>query len=243
MVKYKKFKKNNKKYRAKKSRMVRYSRTALTGAFMRVSLRKTGTATTTSISLASTETFKLDDFNVYAKFTAIYEQFRIIKIKQTIYPTVQLGMPAITTVGTDAGTLTNQGSGGLTTATTSNIVDRDQVNVIMEMLLGVKIDRDDVQPLSNLSDCLNNPQIKILNLGRGKPVRIKWKPNILIQTTNTGNKAVEYNKWLDTEDSADETYYGLNKLYHVNGASSDFPITFRIITEAIVEFKRFRTDE
>lgn len=242
MAKYKKIRKNNKKYQKK---YMRYRPLNFTTS-MRVKLRKTGTATTTAISLASTETFKLDDFNIYNKFTAIYEQYRITGLKQTIYPTCQIGRPAMNTVGTPAfsGTQTKQGDGSETSVIAgSTVVDNAEVLIIMEMLLGVKIDRDDVTALSNLDDCLKNPSIKIFNIGRGKPVTIRWKPNVLIQTTNTGNKSVVYDRWLDTENSADETYYGLNKLYHVNGASSSYPVTFRIITEAVVEFKRFRTDE
>lgn len=214
------------KRRGKKRYKARVSRPRMTNS-MRVALRKTGSQTCTATATPNSQSFKLDDFGSKTKFTDMFEQYRIVYIKQTIYPTMTLAAPPLQVVGTidDA------------------VVDTDQVQQIQEMLLGVKVDRDDVSPLSSLDDCLKNPKIRIHNLGRGKPVTIKWKPNILVQTTNTGNQSVVYNRWLDCESSSDETYLGLNKLYHIAGASASFPVQFRILTTAVVEFKRFRLDE
>lgn len=196
-------------------------------SFMRVKLRKTGTQECTATSTPNSQTFKLDDFGSVTKFTDMFEQYRIIEIKQTIYPTSTLTRNPYTIVG----------------AIGTDAVDVDEVAQILEMLVGVKVDRDDVNNLTNLDDCLKNPNIKIYNLGRGKPVTVKFKPNILVPVTNSGNQSMQYDNWLDCDASSDEKYYGLNKLYHINGASSAFPVTFRILTTITVEFKRFRLDE
>ena len=194
---------------------------------LRVKLRKTGTQPCTATSTPNSQTFKLNEFASYQKFTDMYEQYRITEIKQTIYPTIQIGQAPSQTVGT----------------IDVDVVDLDNIGVIYEMLLGAKIDRDDISPLSNLEDCLKNPSIKIYNLGRGKPITIRWKPNIVTSTSTEDNKVVVYDRWLDTEDSSDELYMGLCKLYHVNGASASYPVNYRILTTITCEFKRFRLDE
>ncbi len=211
-------KRNNKK-------MVRYKRPSSLTTFMRVELRKTGTVNCDSISTPNNQTYQLNDFQAKSKFTALWEQYRVILIKQIIYPTVQLSGAPMSIVG----------------SIDSQVVDLDTVPQVLESLIGVKIDRDDISGMTDLNDCLKNPKVKIHNGSR--IVNIKFKPNILIATTNTGNQSVVYDRWLDTANSSDEPYYGLNKLFHVNGATADFPVTFRVVTSAIVEFKRFRTDE
>lgn len=190
-----------------------------------VSLRKTGTITQDTTFQTTGVVFKLNEFNSYASFTAIFEQYRIKTIIQKIYPTADsfIAPLKVSITGED---------------------DDEHITQVQTPLLCYKIDRDDVTTASNLDDCLKNPAYKIRSLK--KPCKIMFKPNSLnniYQGAVTNNYSISYGDWLNTENSSDNEYYGLVRCIHCQGCSSTYPMTYRLITTAVVEFKGLRLDE
>lgn len=191
--------------------------------FIQVRLRSTGTATLNGTNTAANQTFTLNGFNAYDKFTAIYEQYRIVHIKQTIYPMVKTFIaPMLDDASSDP---------------------HDVSTVPWIPILCYKIDRDDVTGFSSIDDALMNPRTIVKRMD--KTCVIKFKPNLLGNTYGSvaDNNTVIYDRWCDSEDSSDAPYYGLCKFYHAQNASSTYPLPFRIITECVVQFKGYKTDE
>ena len=190
-----------------------------------VSLRKTGNISQDSTFQTNGIVFKLNEFNSYSKFTAIFEQFRIKTIIQKIYPTAD-SFQAPTNIAIVGGT------------------DEQQITQTQTPLLCYKIDRDDVEEPTNLDDCLKNPAFKIKSLK--KPCTVKFTPNVLnniYQGAVTNNYEIKYGAWLNCENSSDNEYYGLVRAIHCQGCSSTYPMTYRLITTAVVQFKGLRLDE
>lgn len=190
-----------------------------------VSLRKTGTITQDDVFQTTGVVFKLNEFNSYSKFTDIFEQYRIVKIIQKIYPTADSFVAPLKVAITGAD-------------------DDEHITQVQTPLLCYKIDRDDVTTATNLDDCLKNPAYKVRSLK--KPVKIQFKPNSLnniYQGAVTNNYSISFNDWLNTENSSDNEYYGLVRCIHCTGCSSTYPMTYRLITTAVVEFKGLRLDE
>lgn len=192
-----------------------------------VSLRKTGEITQDTQFQTSGVVFKLNEFNSYTKFTAIFEQFRIVKIIQKIYPQCDTFL-APTNIAIVGGT------------------DEQQVVQPSVPLLCYKIDRDDVDDggLTNLDGVLKNPRFKVKSMK--KPHTIAWKPNVLnniYQGAVTNNYEIKFGAWMNCENSADCEHYGLVRAFHCTGASSTYPLKYRLITTAVVQFKGLRLDE
>lgn len=217
--------KKRKGRKTQRSRKMTLYRNPNSGAHIHVMLRSTGTQTLTGTTTVANSTFTLDSFQIYSNFTQLYEQYRIKYIKQVIYPCNQLSQAPHDIAG-DA----TMGDGTVT-------------SVVEIPLICWKVDRDDVTGFSNLDDVLKNPKAKVR---RGdKVVKIGFKPNLLTNVYGSvaDNNSIVYDRWLETEDSSDTGYYGLCKLFHAPGASSTYPLKFRIITTAYCEFKAFRSDE
>ena len=190
-----------------------------------VSLRKTGMITQDTTFQTNGIVFKLNEFNSYSKFTDMFEQFRIVKIIQKIYPTAD-SFIAPTKIAISLGD------------------DEEQITQVQTPLLLYKIDRDDVETASNIDDCLKNPSYRVKSLK--KPCKIVFKPNSLnniYQGAVTNNYSISYNDWLNAENSADNEYYGLVRCIHCQGCSATYPLTYRVITTAVVQFKGLRLDE
>lgn len=190
-----------------------------------VNLRMTGAVNMDSQFQTVGKVFKLNEFNSYSKFTAIFEQFRIVKIIQKIYPTADSFIAPLKVAITGAD-------------------DDEHITQTYTPLLLYKIDRDDVETPTDLDDCLKNPSFKVKNLKR--PQSIVFNPNVLnniYQGAVTNNYEIKYGAWLNTENSSDNEYYGLVRCIHAQGCSSTYPLTFRIITTAVVQFKGLRLDE
>lgn len=190
-----------------------------------VSLRKTGYINQTTVFQTTGIVFKLNEFNSYSKFNQIFEQFRILKIIQKIYPTADSFL-APTKIAIDGGT------------------DEEQYAQTYTPLLLYKIDRDDVQEPTDIDDCLKNPAFKVRNLKR--PQTIVFKPNVLnniYQGAVTNNYEIKFGAWLNTENSSDCEHYGLVRAFHAQNCSGTYPLTYRIITTAVVQFKGLRLDE
>lgn len=211
--------KRRRRRRRKKQRV----RRPISSGFLTVNLRKTGTATLTGTNTAANDTFLLNSFNQYSKFTAVFEQYRIVKVIQTIYPMINTYIAPL---------LDNETAD-----------PHEMTTVSWIPLVAWKIDRDDVTTFSSLDDALSNPKTKVRRLD--KKVVIKFKPNLLGNTYGSvsDNNTIIYDRWSDTEDSSDAPYYGLSKFYHAQNASATYPVPFRIITSVIVQFKSYRTDE
>lgn len=190
-----------------------------------VPLRMTGYVNMDSQFQTVGKVFKLNEFNSYSKFTAIFEQFRIKKIIQKIYPTADSFVAPLKVAITGAD-------------------DDEHITQVYTPLLLYKIDRDDVEEPSDIDDCLKNPSFKVKSLK--KPCTIEFTPNVLnniYQGAVTNNYEIKYGAWLNSENSADCENYGLVRCIHCQNCSSTYPMTFRIITTAIVEFKGLRLDE
>lgn len=190
-----------------------------------VPLRMTGYINQTTQFYTTGKVFKLNEFNSYSKFTAIFEQFRIKKIIQKIYPTADSFIAPLKVAITGAD-------------------DDEHITQTYTPLLLYKIDRDDVEEPTDIDDCLKNPSYKVRNLK--KPVKVQFVPNVLnniYQGAVTNNYEIKYGTWLNTENSSDNEWYGLVKAIHCQNCSSTYPMTYRIITTALVEFKGLRLDE
>ena len=190
-----------------------------------VKLRMTGYINQTNAFQTAGITFKLQDFNAYGKWSEIFEQFRMVKITQKIYPTCDSFMAP-------------------SKIAQSLADDDEQITQVYTPLLLYKIDRDDVDEPNDLDDCLKNPMFKVRNMK--KPQTISFKPNVLAniyQGAVTNNYAIKYNQWLDTNDSSDCAHFGLVRCLHCQGCSSTYPMTYRIITECLVQFKGMKLDE
>lgn len=190
-----------------------------------VGLRETGIIQMDNSFQTSGITFKLNDFNAYGKFTALFEMFRIKKIIQRIYPTADsfIAPLKVSIAGQD---------------------DDEHITQVGCPLLLHKRDVDDVETATNIDDCLKNPAYKVQSLK--KPCKIEFTPNTLIKVyegTVTNNYKISYGDWLNCENSSDNEYYGLVRCIHCQGCSSTYPMTFRVITTAVVEFKGLRLDE
>lgn len=190
-----------------------------------VSLRKTGEITQSSEFQTNGIKFKLNEFNSYGKFTQIFDQFRILKIIQKIYPQCDsFSAPTNISIAGES--------------------DEQQVTQPSPPLCLYKIDRDDVEVPSSLDDALKNPRFKVRNAK--KPITIAFKPNSLnniYEGAVTNNYSISYNDWLNSENSSDNEYYGLVRAFHCTGVSGVFPLKYRIITTAVVQFKGLRLDE
>lgn len=209
--------------RRRRRRKQRIRRPLKNKGFLTVKLRKTGTATLTGTNTAANNTFSLNETNQYSKFTAVFEQYRIIKIIQTIYPMINTYLAPL---------LDNE------------TADPHEVTTVPWIpILAWKIDRDDVTGFSSLDDALANPNTVVRRMDR--VVKIKFKPNLLGNTYGSlsDNNTIIYDRWNDCEDSSDAPYYGLCKFYHAMNASATYPLPFRIVTSYIVQFKGYRTDE
>ena len=190
-----------------------------------VNLRMTGYLNQTSVFNTSGISFKLEDFNAYGKWSEIFEQFRIVKITQRIYPTADTFMAP-------------------SKIAKSLADDDEQITQVYTPLLLYKIDRDDINEPNDIDDCLKNPMFKVRNLK--KPQTISFVPNVLAniyQGAVTNNYSFKYKAWLDTNDSKDCSHFGLVRCIHCQGCSSTYPMTYRIITTATVQFKGQRLDE
>ena len=213
------------RYLTRKGRGLRRNVYLNSSSSITVSLRKTGTITQDSTFQTNGIVFKLNEFNSYSKFTAIFEQFRIVSIIQKIYPTADSFIAPLKVAIAAAD-------------------DDEHITQTQTPLLCYKIDRDDVEEPTNLDDCLKNPSFKVKSLK--KPCKIKFKPNVLnniYQGAVTNNYEIKYDAWLNCENSSDNEYYGLVRALHCQGCSSTYPMTYRLITTAVVQFKGLRLDE
>lgn len=225
MPKGRKYNKKPRKYKRKFRRF----RKVPSGRLIEVKLRKTGTMALSSTTTASNSSFKLNEFNAYDRWTNIYEQYRIVKITQKIYPMFAKGLSPILS------TINVSDSGGDGSAV--------MLSQLVDCLLGWKIDRDDLTGFTSISDVLSNPSARVRS--GFKNTTLSFKPNTLTNMYGpvADNHAIMYDNWIDTEDSSDIDYYGLCKLFHADGTSATYPIKYRIITEALVQFRNYRTDE
>lgn len=219
----------NARRRKRRPRRRRRRKKMDTGNFIRVPLRKTGVQTLTGTSTAANSSFKLNEFSSYSKFTAIYEQFRIVKIIQKIYPMFSKGAPPV------LGTIEGDGTMGDGTVVS--------ITQLTDCLIGWKIDRDDITGFDNIADVIKNPKARVRD--GFKSTRITFKPNTLTNLFGAvaDNHSLVFDRWIETEDSSDVNYYGLCKLFHADGASGTYPVKYRLVTTAVVEFKNYRTDE
>lgn len=212
---------SRRRYRRKKNDKFSVPR-PLQNGYCKVALKKHVTHTCDQDFESTASSLSLNTFSGYAAFTAMYEQYRIIGIKQTIVPMTQPGLSPMLSTGDNNQTITN---------------------AVYKPELIFHVDRDDLTLYSSFNNAMTNPKAKVRWLDR--KVVIKFIPNILGNTFGAlaDNNMVIYDKWLDTEDSSDSVYYGLVKGYHCIGATSTKPFVVRVVTEAIVEFKGYNINE
>lgn len=170
--------------------------------------------------------FKLSNFQLYTAWSNLFELYRIIKIKQVIYPNTSMGNHPI--INYDA-TSTPEGK---------------QLNVVSHPLLLTRVERDgEGSNPTNIEDCLKNPSFKVRSLNRTQV--IKYTPNILDQVYETSLQtgyAPKFKQWISTDDT-DVLHFGIKRCMSVKNASSVYPVSYRIITTAYVEFKNLRYEE
>lgn len=147
-------------------------------------------------------TFSFDQIPAYTEFTNMFERYRIDKI------IVEIACPNTVTSG-----LTDLGA-----------AQQD----VAQMFL-VSLPSDDTQRVNvskNLSAVqeMSKPKHRALVNPYSKPIRIECKPNILIQTYETGaltGYTPRYSPWLFTEEYT-HIHYGLSLgLYRADGGSLD----------------------
>lgn len=191
-----------------------------------IPLRKIEILTINQSFVTTALEFKVTDFQLSSAWTNLFEFYKITSIKQTIYPDTQAA---------NAPTVIYDNQGSITGA---------QLNVISHPLLLTRTERDgEGSAPSNIEDCLKNPAYKVKSLRKGAV--IKYKPNILDQVYETSLQtgySPKFNQWISTQDT-DVLHFGMRRAVSAKTASATYPLTYRVITTAVVEFKNLRYEE
>ena len=168
---------------------------------------------------------KLSQFELASAWTNLFELYRIIGIKQSIYPNTQLGAGPVANYDTQA-------------------ISGKVLSVPSHPLMLTRIERDGTgSNPTNIEDCLKNPAYRVRSLA--KTAVIKYKPNILDQVYETSLQtgySPKFKQWISTDDD-DVLHYGVKRAISVKNASSVYPVSYRIITTAYVEFKNLKYEE